>query len=97
MVFREWRPEVKRHPRSRREKAGEEVSSMENSLDGARAVLASAAIFPVQLSLLVFAPAAEPHISPNLQITILSVELTPGGVRNNNSPATGKPEELRAK
>ena len=44
MVFREWRPEVKRHPRSRREKAGEEVSSMENSLDGARAVLASAAI-----------------------------------------------------
>jgi hypothetical protein len=39
---------------------------MENSLDGARAAFASAAIFPVQLSLLVLAPAAEPHISPNL-------------------------------
>src|SRR6266550_3185920 len=74
IVFREWRPKVERHSRSRREKASEEVSRMEDSLDHARAAFSAA--WTSFLSACVCCCLRQRRNSTSLQITIFSAELT---------------------
>src|SRR5207253_10725098 len=72
IVLREWRPEVERHSRGRREKTGEEVPRMEDSLDHARAAFGAA--WTSFLSACVCL--RQRRNSTSLQITIFSAELT---------------------
>src|SRR6266436_5883099 len=67
IVSREWRPEVERHSRGRRQETGEEVPRVESSLYHALAALAAACVCCCL---------RHRRNSTSLQITIFNAELT---------------------